>query len=605
MVAHHRITNPRAETPRAVERRFETLEDRTAPAADFLEFNDTFPAATALGVRRDSAFQNLTVHTPADLDVFGFVAADTGRFSIGTSSTDAFNDLRVELYDANGGFLAFSDRDLTEFGGQGGERIDFDFTAGVGYFAVVRAGGFGSSGAAYSFAIAGPPINPDASESPVSNDTPATATNLGVITSLAVVGPLTFHTFTDTDVFRFTTAGDGVTAVAVASLDLVSDVGLEVTDAAFNPIAQSNQNLLGGFGNEGLRFNTVAGATYFVRLVNLNGNRNAAMLLGIEPPPAGATAGEGLAQRPNLAVPAAGVQGFQNTPIPLGIAASLVDVDGSETLGVTVGNVPADSRLSAGRQISPGLWSVTPAELPGLSLVTPANVGSSFTLVVTARSREGAGQFNFGEDAAVVSMNLRVDVLNRAPTLNLAFRPSARLLNPLVGARGVGAAALIGERSGRATAFNDPDTGGRRGVALFNLRVVGGRFEYRVGGGRWMVAPKTSATRALLLRSTDRVRIVNTSGRVQLQYIARGHDGTQGRFGAVMPAQAFGGSTPFSAERHRVNLALGARRSADVALAATLENDKPSAGRKEALLEAATVDRLFTIAEFEAATIDG
>ncbi|MGL5095677.1 MAG: hypothetical protein ACRDD1_08825, partial [Planctomycetia bacterium] len=252
------------------------------------------------------------------------------------------------------------------------------------------------------------------------------------------------------------------------------------------------------------------------------------------------------------------------------------------------------------------LWSVTPAELPGLSLVTPATVGSSFTLLVTARSREGAGRFNFGEDAATVSVNLRVDVLNRAPTLNLSFRPSARLLQPLVGARGVSAARLIGERSGRASAFNDSDTGGGRGIALFGVRVVGGRFEYREGSGRWRAVPRTSLTRAFLLRSSDQVRIVNTSGRVRLQYIARGFDGTQGRFGAVMAAGAFGGSTPFSAQRHRVNLALGADRSAraGVALAAALENDKPSAGRKDAPLDATMVDRLFSIDDFESALID-
>lgn len=84
--------------------------------------------------------------------------------------------------------------------------------------------------------------------------------------------------------------------------------------------------------------------------------------------------------------------GNEDTAISLGISASLADMDGSETLTVTVEGVPTDATLSAGTRGGGGTWTLTGsqlASLPSLTLTPAANVSGSFTLHVTATSRDG------------------------------------------------------------------------------------------------------------------------------------------------------------------------------------------------------------------------
>src|SRR5262249_4870888 len=88
-----------------------------------------------------------------------------------------------------------------------------------------------------------------------------------------------------------------------------------------------------------------------------------------------------------------------NTPVPLGIAAGLVDTDGSERLSVTVDGVPTGVSLSAGTELN-DTWYLNAADLDGLTLT--GSVPRSFTLQVTATSVESTtadsastmGQFN-------------------------------------------------------------------------------------------------------------------------------------------------------------------------------------------------------------------
>jgi len=54
----------------------------------------------------------------------------------------------------------------------------------------------------------------------------------------------------------------------------------------------------------------------------------------------------------------------------LTIASDLVDLDGSETLTISVSNLPPDSSLSAGVENSDGTWSLNAADLPGLQVVS-------------------------------------------------------------------------------------------------------------------------------------------------------------------------------------------------------------------------------------------
>jgi len=73
----------------------------------------------------------------------------------------------------------------------------------------------------------------------------------------------------------------------------------------------------------------------------------------------------------------------------LDISATLTDLDGSEALSVTVAGLPAGATLSAGHDNHDGSWTLTPAELAGLSVTAADTAG--FTLSVTATAAEANG----------------------------------------------------------------------------------------------------------------------------------------------------------------------------------------------------------------------
>src|SRR5690606_6209124 len=73
------------------------------------------------------------------------------------------------------------------------------------------------------------------------------------------------------------------------------------------------------------------------------------------------------------------------------IDAALTDTDGSETLSITISGVPTGAMLSAGTNLGNGTWTLTPAQLAGLTITPPANSDADFTLTVTATSKESNG----------------------------------------------------------------------------------------------------------------------------------------------------------------------------------------------------------------------
>jgi hypothetical protein len=91
------------------------------------------------------------------------------------------------------------------------------------------------------------------------------------------------------------------------------------------------------------------------------------------------------------------------TTLNLDIAASLVDLDGSESLSVQVAGMPQGVGLSAGTRGADGTWTLTAAEIPGLKLVLPAGLGATFQLAVTATAREASNG-----DAAAASRVIEV-----------------------------------------------------------------------------------------------------------------------------------------------------------------------------------------------------
>ena len=98
----------------------------------------------------------------------------------------------------------------------------------------------------------------------------------------------------------------------------------------------------------------------------------------------------GVADVPTVTV--ADVTGGEDTAIALDIGVALNDVDGSESItDITVSGVPTGAQLSAGTDNLDGTWTLTPAQLTGLTVTPPADFDVDFTLTVSATSTEVDG----------------------------------------------------------------------------------------------------------------------------------------------------------------------------------------------------------------------
>lgn len=82
--------------------------------------------------------------------------------------------------------------------------------------------------------------------------------------------------------------------------------------------------------------------------------------------------------------------GTADTAIALNVDASLTDTDGSETLKVVIGGVPAGATLNHGIHNADGTWTLTKAELAGLTITPPTHSDADFNLTVKAISTESS-----------------------------------------------------------------------------------------------------------------------------------------------------------------------------------------------------------------------
>ena len=112
--------------------------------------------------------------------------------------------------------------------------------------------------------------------------------------------------------------------------------------------------------------------------------------------------------------------------IPLSISApALTDTDGSETLAVTITGVPTGALLSAGTHNSDGSWSLSPAQLSGLSVQPASHDAKDFTLTITATSTEGGVASHIATATASTSSTLVVSVTGIADAPILAQTATA------------------------------------------------------------------------------------------------------------------------------------------------------------------------------------
>jgi hypothetical protein len=111
----------------------------------------------------------------------------------------------------------------------------------------------------------------------------------------------------------------------------------------------------------------------------------------------------------------ADTSGDEDTAIALSIASALTDTDGSESLAITISGVPSGASLSAGTDAGGGVWTLTPAQLAGLTITPPADSDADFTLTVTATATDGADT-----STTVDTIDVTVDPVADAPTLTVA-----------------------------------------------------------------------------------------------------------------------------------------------------------------------------------------
>lgn len=100
----------------------------------------------------------------------------------------------------------------------------------------------------------------------------------------------------------------------------------------------------------------------------------------------------------------------EKTMIPLDVAASVSDRDGSESLSVLVRHLPAAVTLSAGRRDAAGNWVLKPDHLDGVALVLPPGFNQDLKLAITAKATEKTSG-----DIATVTHSLDVTVTPETP----------------------------------------------------------------------------------------------------------------------------------------------------------------------------------------------
>jgi VCBS repeat-containing protein len=108
------------------------------------------------------------------------------------------------------------------------------------------------------------------------------------------------------------------------------------------------------------------------------------------------------------------IDGNEDKPIALGITAALSGDDPHAVLGnLTITGVPAGATLSAGTHNADGSWTLTPAQLAGLTLASDGEV-QHFTLTVSETTTDAAITAT-----STATLNVSVTPVADAPTLTL------------------------------------------------------------------------------------------------------------------------------------------------------------------------------------------
>ncbi|MGF1751873.1 tandem-95 repeat protein [Vibrio cionasavignyae] len=101
----------------------------------------------------------------------------------------------------------------------------------------------------------------------------------------------------------------------------------------------------------------------------------------------------------------------EDSAVPLDIQAALTDTDGSESLAISIRELPEGTLLSSGSLNPDGTWSLSPDDLTGLTLTPPANFHGELNLQVDAISTESTGDHS----TTTVPVSLNITPVNDRP----------------------------------------------------------------------------------------------------------------------------------------------------------------------------------------------
>ncbi|MDY6805386.1 MAG: cadherin-like domain-containing protein [Cyanobacteriota bacterium] len=255
----------------------------------------------------------------------------------------------------------------------------------------------------------------------------------------------------------------------------------------------------------------------------------------------------GIATPPTLEVTDS-VSGTEDEDIALDIQASLTGDDESETLSITIADVPDTATFSAGTNNGDGTWTLTAAQLENLTLSSPQDGQdgtSSFTLTVTATVTDSQSDDTASESATI---GVAVDALNDAPVLSEDTFQLNTINENVTNSNGTLVSNLI------ADSVTDADADAVQGIAVTRVASGNGTWQYSTDGGdTWVDFDSVSNDSATVLTATnsDRIRFVpNTDfvGDATIRF--RAWDTTTGESSGTtgVDASTNGGTTAFSSD---------------------------------------------------------
>jgi clostripain len=268
-----------------------TVNAPISNTGDWLESNNTQATAIDLNAKFSQQLQAgqqfiqlgidaekpLSIHTATDVDWFKFTLATAGQ--LGDYASIAFNhtagDLDLELYN-NAGQLLKSSTGIAN-----SHTVDLKDLA-AGSYALKVLGYGGATNSAYSLSIQAPFVQ-KAGDWSESNDTSATAKDLGTIVASYSKGNLSIHQATDVDWFKFTlgAAGSIDDRIGINFDHGKGDLDIQLYKADGVTLISESKGVT---GTEEVSLNTLAAGTYLLKVSGYSGATNPDYSLFIEAP---------------------------------------------------------------------------------------------------------------------------------------------------------------------------------------------------------------------------------------------------------------------------------------------------------------------------------